>query len=310
MASFTVALKSWVTSTFAAKASNLSDLASASTARTNLGLGGAAVLAVGTTAGTVAAGDDSRITGAVAATIADAKGDLIVATAADTVTRLAVGTNNYVLTADSAQASGIKWAATTGATYVPSATSYTPPNNSGCGPETTLSPTGASSSPYYHYYGPTWLAASAFRITAARVVVTTALASNDLRLGLVEMSSGDQPTALAGDWGTVSAATTGDKDITGLTTDVVAGKWYATVLVRYGGGGSVAVRAWPVPYGHMGQDTSVPNRINLARQVQSASSGPSTGLSNPPANWANLVAAGANGVPGPLEFIFVKRAAL
>jgi len=32
-------------------------------ARTNLGLGGAAVLSVGTTAGTVAAGDDSRITG-------------------------------------------------------------------------------------------------------------------------------------------------------------------------------------------------------------------------------------------------------
>jgi hypothetical protein len=46
----------------AQKASNLSDLASASSARTNLGLGGAALLAVGTTAGTVAAGDDSRIT--------------------------------------------------------------------------------------------------------------------------------------------------------------------------------------------------------------------------------------------------------
>lgn len=46
-------------------ASNLSDLNSASTARTNLGLGGAAVLNVGTTTGTVAAGDDSRIVAAV-----------------------------------------------------------------------------------------------------------------------------------------------------------------------------------------------------------------------------------------------------
>jgi hypothetical protein len=45
-----------------AKASNLADLGNINTARSNLGLGGAALLNVGTTTGTVAAGNDSRLT--------------------------------------------------------------------------------------------------------------------------------------------------------------------------------------------------------------------------------------------------------
>jgi hypothetical protein len=46
----------------------------------------------------------------VAKTIVDAKGDIIAATAADTVSRLAVGANATVLTADSTTATGLKWA--------------------------------------------------------------------------------------------------------------------------------------------------------------------------------------------------------
>jgi hypothetical protein len=48
---------------------------------------------------------------AIAKTIVDAKGDIIAATAADTVARLAVGSNDQVLTADSSTATGLKWAA-------------------------------------------------------------------------------------------------------------------------------------------------------------------------------------------------------
>lgn len=55
---------------------------------------------------------DSKIgsASAINPTIVDAKGDLIAATAADTVARLAVGTNDQVLTADSSTATGLKWA--------------------------------------------------------------------------------------------------------------------------------------------------------------------------------------------------------
>jgi hypothetical protein len=43
--------------------------------------------------------------------LADAKGDLLVGTADNAISRLAVGTNAYVLTADSNEATGVKWAA-------------------------------------------------------------------------------------------------------------------------------------------------------------------------------------------------------
>ena len=55
--------------------------------------------------------DDSN---AIQNAIVDAKGDLISATAADTPARLAVGANGTVLTADSAEATGLKWAAPAG----------------------------------------------------------------------------------------------------------------------------------------------------------------------------------------------------
>jgi hypothetical protein len=51
--------------------------------------------------------DDSN---AIQNAIVDAKGDIIVATAADTPARLAVGTNGQVLKANSATATGLEWA--------------------------------------------------------------------------------------------------------------------------------------------------------------------------------------------------------
>ena len=52
---------------------------------------------------------DVTITNSMATAI-DAKGDLIVGTGADTFSRLAAGTNNYFLSAQSGQATGLQWA--------------------------------------------------------------------------------------------------------------------------------------------------------------------------------------------------------
>jgi len=55
-----------------------------------------------------------RVPGAtgIQPTIVDAKGDIIAATAADSVTRLAVGSNDLILTAASGETTGLKWGGT------------------------------------------------------------------------------------------------------------------------------------------------------------------------------------------------------
>ena len=49
-------------------------------------------------------------TGSVSKSIIDAKGDLIIGLSNDTVDNLPVGSDGYILTSDSAQTLGVKWA--------------------------------------------------------------------------------------------------------------------------------------------------------------------------------------------------------
>jgi hypothetical protein len=64
-------------------------------------------------AGLVVEGSTATVNGhdILTEALVDAKGDLLVASAADTVTRLAAGTNGYILTANSGATNGIEWAA-------------------------------------------------------------------------------------------------------------------------------------------------------------------------------------------------------
>lgn len=73
----------------------------------------------GVTAGTGISGGGTSGTVTITnsmATAIDAKGDLVVGTGADTFSRLAVGTNGHTLVADSAETTGLKWAAPGGGT--------------------------------------------------------------------------------------------------------------------------------------------------------------------------------------------------
>jgi hypothetical protein len=64
-----------------------------------------------TSAAASASNAAATLASAVQASIVDAKGDLLVASAADTIARLAVGTDGYLLTAASTAANGVQWAA-------------------------------------------------------------------------------------------------------------------------------------------------------------------------------------------------------
>jgi hypothetical protein len=66
--------------------------------------------------------DDSN---AIQNAIVDAKGDLIAATAADTPARLAVGTNNAFLKADSSTATGLVWDNSAWTAYTPGTSNMT-----------------------------------------------------------------------------------------------------------------------------------------------------------------------------------------
>jgi len=116
---------------------------------------------------------------AIAKSIVDAKGDIIAATAADTVSRLAVGANDTVLTADSSTATGLKWAAPASggfgnyADYTPTYSSFTLGNG-------TVVAKQAQSNNTVHTYGRITLGSTSSVSGAWEISLPTAVAFTSL----------------------------------------------------------------------------------------------------------------------------------
>jgi hypothetical protein len=118
----------------------------------------------------------STVSAGIPETLLDAKGDLIVASAADTAARLAVGTNGHVLTADSGETTGVKWAA---ASYVGAPVEYV----IACSDETSNLTTGNAKV--------TFRAPVAFLLTAVAASVNTAPTGSTL---IVDINNGANST--------------------------------------------------------------------------------------------------------------------
>ena len=155
------------------------------------------------------------------------KGDLIVATGSGAITRRGVGSNGQVLTADSAQADGVKWA-TPGVAIQPSTKSgvqnYGTPSISWDGASNAQA-LGAN----VIWYVPFVVATT---ITVDRILadVTTAVAASSLRLGVYAMDLTGQPTGAALiDSGALASTSTGKKEAT-VSATLTPGRYLACAL--------------------------------------------------------------------------------
>lgn len=160
----------------------------------------------------------------------DAKGDLIVGSAADTPAREAVGSNGHILRGMSTAANGVEWASefSVGGTSLGMASALyyvtTLPNS-----------TTAAMTQNLALYVPVWFG-RACTLDRVGVAVSTNIASSVVRLGLYTSSNG-LPTTLVADFGTVASATTGAKEIT--ISQAVNGGLYWLAIVNQTAGGVV-----------------------------------------------------------------------
>jgi hypothetical protein len=159
--------------------------------------------------------------------IIDAKGDLIIGTAADTASRLAVGTaNGQVLTVDSTTAEGVKWArkGVDGASAIANSVNYWGvPGVITTAANSSVSLSGLGNNAIYFPV----MVYDEITVTDAQIsVISVAASAGGLaRLSCYTSDANWQPVSLVEDWGEVQTDSVGDKTISSLSTKLITGRY-------------------------------------------------------------------------------------
>jgi hypothetical protein len=199
-----------------------------------LTVGGAATITSGTITGitdlAIADGGTGASTastalanlGGLAVSLADAKGDLLAATANDTIARLAVGSNTQVLTADSAQTAGVKWAALPVELGV------------ACSDETTALTTGTAKATFRMPY--------AMTVTGVRASLTTASSSGLVTVDINEAGVSILSTTLTIDASEKTSTTAATAAV--ISDSALAADAEITIDIDGAGTGATGLKVW------------------------------------------------------------------